>query len=229
MIIITGASKGVGRYLFESFAKDGNEVLGTYNSTNNINLVDNPNYYKVNIVDSENVEIWIDSIRNKLDNIVLINCAAISYNSFAHKADLARWSEVIEVNVIGTFNVIRKLLPIMRDNNYGRIINFSSIVSSLPTPGVSAYAASKSALHGLVKSLAVENGAKGITVNNINLGYADIGMGIEQVPSSYQQIVKERIPTGAFCPPNDIYQTVKYLINTAYINGTSIDLNGGLI
>jgi NAD(P)-dependent dehydrogenase (short-subunit alcohol dehydrogenase family) len=117
----------------------------------------------------------------------------------------------------------------MRDQNYGRIINFSSVVASLPTPGVSAYAASKAALTGLTKSLAVENGSKGITINNINLGYADIGMGVEKVPAEYQEIMKSKIPTGVFCPPDNIYNSVQYLINTAYMNGSSIDLNGGLI
>ena len=103
------------------------------------------------------------------------------------------------------------------------------MVASLPTPGVSAYAASKSALQGLAKSLAVENASKGITINNINLGYADIGMGVEKVPAAYQQIMKEKIPAGKFCPPEDIYETVKCLINTGYINGSSVDLNGWVI
>lgn len=229
MIIITGASKGVGRYLLERFKNDGIQVMGTFNSTPFDLLNDKAIYHQLNIVEVNAVEAWVSSIKNDLKNIVLINCAGISYNSFAHKANLDKWSEVIQVNLIGTFNVIRYLLPFMREQGYGRIINFSSIVASFPTPGVSAYAASKSALTGLTKSLAVENGVKGITINNINLGYADIGMGIEQVPTAYQQIMKEKIPVGAFCPPEDIYETVKYLINTSYINGTSVDLNGGLI
>jgi NAD(P)-dependent dehydrogenase (short-subunit alcohol dehydrogenase family) len=207
----------------------GQEVYGTYNNTPIQSNIDKGTYYQVNIVDPFSVENWIQLIKQKLHNIVLINCAGISYNSFAHKADLEKWSEVLNVNVVGTFNVIRHLLPIMREQNFGRIVNFSSVVASLPTPGVSAYAASKSALIGLSKSLAVENASKGITVNNINLGYADIGMGVEQVPVSYQKSMKERIPSGVFCPPEDIFETVKYLIKTEYINGSSIDLNGGLI
>lgn len=229
MIIITGASKGVGRFLLNRFSQEGQQVVGTYNTTTVEPEVGSAKFYQVNIADARSVEEWITSMKNDLKYIVLVNCAGISYNSFAHKADLDRWSEVIQVNVVGTFNVIRHLLPIMREQNYGRIINFSSVVASLPTPGVSAYAASKSALHGLAKSLAVENASKGITVNNINLGYADIGMGIENVPAEYQQIMKDKIPSGVFCPPENIFETVKYLINTEYINGTAINLNGGLI
>jgi NAD(P)-dependent dehydrogenase (short-subunit alcohol dehydrogenase family) len=228
MIIITGASRGVGKYLFDRFIMEGQEVYGTYNNTPIQSNTDKGTYYQVNIVDALSVERWIQLIHHNLNNIVLINCAGISYNSFAHKADLEKWSEVLNVNVVGTFNVIRHLLPIMREQNFGRIINFSSVVASFPTPGVSAYAASKSALIGLSKSLAVENASKGITVNNINLGYADIGMGVEQVPVSYQKSMKERIPSGVFCPPEDIFETVKYLIKTDYINGSSINLNGGL-
>ena len=229
MIIITGASKGVGRFLFGRFKQDGYKVLGTYNSSTIEISADKEFYSQVDIADTLSVDKWVTAIQDDLEDIVLINCAGISYNSFAHKADLEKWREVIEVNVVATFNVIRHLLPMMRKQNYGRIINFSSVVASLPTPGVSAYAASKSALLGLSKSLAVENAQKGITVNNINLGYADVGMGIEKVPVDYQKQMKEQIPSGVFCPPEDIYKTVKYLIDTAYVNGASIDLNGGLI
>jgi NAD(P)-dependent dehydrogenase (short-subunit alcohol dehydrogenase family) len=228
MIIITGASRGIGKYLFYRFSLEGEKVIGTYNTTI-INNDDKRNYYQVNIVDTYSVDNWINTIYHDLNSIVLINCAGISYNSFAHKADIEKWSEVLKVNVVGTLIIIRHLLPIMREQNYGRIINFSSVVSTLPTPGVSAYASSKAALNGLSKSLAVENASKGITVNNINLGYADIGMGIEQVPAEYQKKLKYKIPQGVFCPPEDIFETVKYLIKTDYINGSSIDLNGGLI
>jgi NAD(P)-dependent dehydrogenase (short-subunit alcohol dehydrogenase family) len=75
----------------------------------------------------------------------------------------------------------------------------------------------------------MENGNKGITVNNINLGYASLGMGVEQVPEAYQATLKEQIPSKQFCEPEDILKTVEYLRKTPYINGTSIDLNGGLI
>ena len=68
-----------------------------------------------------------------------------------------------------------------------RIINFSSVTAQLPTPGISAYAASKSGLWGMTKSLVAENGSKGITINNINLGYAEIGMGIRMFPRNIKQ------------------------------------------
>lgn len=227
MIIITGASKGIGNFLFEKYKEKGLNVLGTFNSS----LLDSKNQellYKVDISNFSEVKNWIEQIENKLEKIVLINCAGISYNSFAHKAEVEKWEQVIKVNLIGTFNVIRCLLPIMRRQNFGRVINFSSVAAQMGTPGVSAYAASKSALWGMTKSLAVENGSKGITINNINLGYADIGMGVNDVPEEYTEIIKNKIPSKEFCSPDDIHNTVEFLINTSYINGSSVDLNGGI-
>jgi len=229
MIIITGASKGVGRFLFSKFKHENIEVIGTYNSTQEGIEKDLANYYRIDITDYKAVESWILSIKTSLKEIVLLNCAGISYNSYAHKADIDKWNKVIEVNLNGTFNVIRNILPIMREQSYGRIINFSSIVTSLPTPGVSAYAASKAGLIGLTKSLAVENASKRITVNAINLGYANIGMGLNDVPVENQEMLKSKIPAGRFCDPEEVYNTIRFLIDTEYVNGSVIDINGGLI
>jgi len=229
MILITGASRGIGRYLFTHFKQDGLSVIGTYNSTTIGLDEDRDCYYKVDISDSKAVEEMIISIKDSLTKIVLLNCAGISYNSFAHKADIALWGRVIDVNLKGSFNVIHQVLPLMREQGYGRIINFSSVITSLPTPGVSAYAASKAGLLGLTKSLAAENAAKGITINAINLGYVNIGMGINEVPIKYQEKMKTQIPAGRFCEPEEVYNTVNYLIQTEYVNGTAIDINGALI
>ena len=182
---------------------------------------------KVDISNYSQVKNWIECIRSNIKKSTLINCAGINYTSFAHKADIDEWSEVINVNLIGTFNVIHEVLPIMREEGFGRIINFSSVVAQTAIPGTSAYAASKSGLWGLVKSIAIENARKGITINNLNLGYYNLGM-IVEVSQEYQTILKKKIPTGEFGDPENIYKIIKLLMNTNYINGTSIDMNGGL-
>ena len=229
MYIITGASKNIGRYLFTRLKQSGEKVIGFYNSTIEGFEEDSSSYYKLDIADYESVEKWVKSIYSELHQIKLINCAGVSYTGFAHKAEIKKWQKVIQVNLFGTFNIIRALLPIMREQNYGRIINFSSVVAVSPTPGVSAYAASKAGLIGLTKTLAVENASKGITVNAINLGYVSMGMGVEEVPLAYQEKMKTSIPIGRFCNPDEIYKTVKYLIETEYITGTDININGGIV
>ena len=226
MIVITGASKGVGHFLFDSFVNEGFDVIGTYNKSQ-VHLSEK--HFRVDISNFNSVLEWIGFVKPQLKNLVLINCAGISYNAFAHKADIEKWHKVIDVNLKGTFNIIHSLLPIMREQNYGRIINFASVVTELPTVGISAYMASKSAINGLTKVLAKENASKGVTVNSINLGYSNIGMGIEEVPEGYKKVLLQNIPMGRFCEPTEILNTIKFIINTEYVNGSVIDINGGLI
>ncbi len=226
MILITGASKGIGKYLMKKFQDSGNEVLGTYNTTlpnrNSLSFLS-----KVDITNYSEVKKWVDQSTNEKEKIILINCAGTNYNSFAHKADIDKWKKVIDVNLIGSFNVINLVLPIMREQRFGRIINLSSIVAQKGIPGTSAYAASKSALWGLTKSIANENAKKGITINNLNLGYFNIGM-IKEVPEGFLTIMKKEIPTGELGSPDNIFSAVNFLIESDYTTGTSIDINAGL-
>jgi len=226
MIIVTGASRGVGAYLFKKYESIGEKVFGTYNLTKPKITSENGIYHQVNVVNYSEVENWINGIGD-IKDVTLINCAGVSYNAFTHKSDVEKWKNVIDVNLIGTYNVIRSVLAPMRENNFGRIINFASVAAQKGTPGISAYSASKSALWGLSKSIAVENASKGITINNINLGYSELGM-IEEVPEKYKEIIKSQIPNGEFCKKEDIFKCVEFVRNNEYLNGTSIDLNGGI-
>jgi NAD(P)-dependent dehydrogenase (short-subunit alcohol dehydrogenase family) len=226
MILITGASKGIGKFLFNKFTEAGELVYGTYNSGNSIRGKEDF-FTQVDVTDIDSVFGWIDSLKEETENLILLNCAGGNYNSFAHKADPKKWANLINVNLIGTFNVIHAVLPIMREQNYGRIINFSSIVAQMGIPGTSAYAASKSGMWGMSKSIAAENASKGITINNLNLGYFNVGM-ITDVPPKFQEIIKSKIPTGEFGNPENIFRAVNFMIDTDYINGTSVDINAGL-
>ncbi len=225
MIVITGASKGIGEFLFKSFVDKG-EVIGTYLNSRPKENIDK--YVKLNVCNLNEVNEFVENKNSLLNEITLINCAGISYNSFTHKSDPEKWKEVVETNLFGTYNVIRALLPLMRTQKFGRIINFSSVVATKPTPGVSAYSASKSALWGMSKSIAIENAALNVTINTINMGYSELGM-IETVPEEFKKTIISQIPAGKFCEPDDILKTVNFLKNTKYITGASIDLSGGLV
>ena len=227
MIIITGASKGIGNYLLKTFLDAGEEVLGTYNESLPEPSIIN-HYIKLDVSDFVNASSQLIEVTKDREKIILINCAGINYNSFAHKASLTEWRKVIDVNLTGTFNVISCLLPLMRRYNYGRIINFSSVVPILGISGTSSYASSKSALWGLSRAICAENATKGITINNLNLGYFDIGM-LDQIPQELLELIKNTIPCKEFGNPIDIYRAVKFIIECSYINGASIDINGGLI
>ena len=229
MILITGASRGTGKFLFEKFTginSSDEKVIGTYLNDNE-ELSGNDEFFKVDITKYDELEKLSEILRPEIKDLKLINCAGNNYKCFAHKSSPAEWSKVIETNLTGTYNTIRAFLPVMREQGYGRIINFSSIVAETGIPGTSAYAASKAGLWGMTRSMAVENASKGITINNLNLGYFNIGM-INEVSEEYQQIVKKKIPTGEFGDPENIFNAVNFIFQSDYINGTSVDINGGI-
>jgi NAD(P)-dependent dehydrogenase (short-subunit alcohol dehydrogenase family) len=225
MIIISGASRGIGEYLLKTFKEQSIETIGLYNTTEPKQFSEV--CYKVDIRNYEEIEKTITPLISNADNLVLINCAGITYSAFAHKSDPEKWKKVIETNLIGTYNLIRCILPKMREIKHGRIINFSSVVAVKGTPGVSAYAATKSAFWGLSKSIAIENANKNITINSINLGYSVLGM-ISEVPEQYMVQIKNEIPEKRLCSPEEIFSTVNYLISTGYITGESLNVTGGL-
>lgn len=225
MIIISGASKGIGKYLFEKFKSEGKEVLGLFNSTQPSSNYEY--YHKVNLLDEDQIINFINGISINLKDIILINCAGTNYNSMAHKFDYLEWKKVFEINTHGTFLLIKHILPLMREQKYGRIINFSSIVPQIGTQGTAAYAGSKSALWGMTKVISNENASKGITINSLNLGYFNIGM-ISEVPESILESIVQTIPMKKLGNPNNIMNAINFLVDSDYITGTTIDINGGL-
>jgi acetoacetyl-CoA reductase/3-oxoacyl-[acyl-carrier protein] reductase len=226
MLVITGVSRGIGRFLMESFRADGEDVIGI-DKIVAADLQKDSRVFCLDITKPEQLADWVEKQQTDLQNIVLINCAGINYNAFAHKADLDKWKQVLEVNLLGTFFMIHALLPLMREQKWGRVINFASVVAQAGMPGTTAYAASKAGLWGLSKSLAKENASKGITVNSLNLGYFDVGM-IAEVPDEMQAKIKEQIPSGQFGDPHNILEAIRFLRKADYVNGTTIDLNAGL-
>lgn len=225
MIIISGASRGIGNYLLRRFFNDGEDVIGFYNKT-----LPNENkdiLYKIDISKAGEIDEFVKTKADRLNQMVLLNCAGANYNSFAHKADPQKWGELIQTNLVGTFRVINALLPLMREQNFGRIINFSSVLAQTGSLGTSAYAASKAGLWGMTKTIALENATKGITINNLNLGYFEIGM-INDIPTELLETIKEKIPVKKFGNPDEIYKAVKFLSDSEYITGSNIDINGGL-
>lgn len=231
---ITGANRGIGKYLADELVSRGEMVFGTYNSTQpdpsalNFNKDALSILTKVDIRDPRQVADWIGAItENTEEQMVVINCAGVNYNAAIHKSDPVMWGNVLEVNLVGAYNVIRAVLPYMRNHGFGRIINLSSVVPRIGIPGTSAYAASKAGLWGLARAVAAENAKLGITINTINLGYFNIGM-IAEVPTDYLEGIISKIPVGELGDPTEILKAVDYLASAAYITGTEININGGM-
>ena len=227
MIIVTGGSRGLGRQLVEKYRVSGQKVYSTYQSTLTSEM-EKKIFHQVDVKNFESVNTWVGQLDiTANDKITLINCAGISYNSFCHKSEPEKWAEVIEVNLVGTYNCIRAFLPFMRTNNFGRIVTISSVVAQMGGVGVTAYSASKAGLWGLTKSLSKECKGKDITINNINLGYFEAGM-IQQVPEEVKQDIRQRTSSNRFGQPDELYNLIEYIRSAQYTNGSSFDINGGL-
>ena len=222
MIIVTGASRGIGEYIFNYYLRSGEEVVGTYNSTKP--KANQERFVSLDITDESAVERFVNEV--KPEKIVLINAAGISLPSIAHKMDVEKFERTLQVNTVATFSLIRHLLPLMREQGYGRIINICSVVPQIGAAGNVAYAASKSALWGMSKVIAVENATKGITSNCLNVGYCTIGMA-ETIPAPVLEKIIESIPQKRLCQPYNITNAIDFLIASDYVTGAEIDINGG--
>lgn len=225
-ILIAGASRGLGKYLAENLVSDTAQIFGTYHNTD-ASLSTQAEFSRVDVTDEAQVKTWIDTVAGDGQQLSLINCVGVNYNSMLHKSETENWMRVIDTNLKASYLLMKHIIPHMRNSKFGRIVCLASVVPQIGVSGTSAYSASKSALWGLTRSTALENAKYGITVNTINLGYFDIGM-ILEVPSEILSGIINRIPMARLGDPSNILNAVKFLIDSDYITGSQINLNGGL-
>lgn len=159
---------------------------------------------------------------------ILVNNAGIIHDSMLHKMPEATWEQVITTNLKSCFNMCRHLLPPLRERQFGRIINISSINALAGQIGQTNYAASKAGILGFTKSLARENAEKGITVNAIAPGYIKTEM-TEHVPDDIMQKIIAEIPVKRLGLPEDIARAVLFLAadEAGFITGETLSVNGG--
>ena len=211
-LVIFGGTGGLGNQLVKKLESDYDLIsLGSKD-------VDITNFLEVKKFFSE----------NNID--IVINLSGYNYNSFLHKYsedNLTDRQKQIDVTVNGSLNILTNCLPQMRERNYGRIILTSSILSSKPVPGTAVYSGCKAFIDNLAKTCTTENLSRGITCNTLQLGYMDDGLTYE-VPEPFRTKVKENIPLKRWGTIEEIENTVRYLIDTEYISGCSIKINGGL-
>lgn len=210
MIIITGASGGIGSYLVDRFRQH--------------EMVTPIHHRDIDLTSEESIsKLYFDGSQN----ITLIHCAGYNHNAFTSKMDFDEWKKVLSVNLDSAFLLSKHLIPIMREQNFGRIIFMSSVVPHIGVAGTCAYSASKMGLLGLMRSIVKENATKNITCNTLTLGYFNTGM-IKQVPESNLQNIIESIPVKHLGDPQNIYNVVDCLMKSEYINGAEIEITGGL-
>ena len=181
------------------------------------------------VCDFDDCQHLVSSVVERYGRIdVLVNNAGKTADSSLKKMTLEQWSQIIDSNLNGVFNITRHVVPVMLEQNYGRIISISSINGRKGQFGQSNYAATKAALYGFSKSLALEVANKGITVNTVSPGYTQTPMLDAMNPDVLASIVAQ-IPVGRLARTEEIAAAVAFLASSdaAFITGTNLDVNGG--
>jgi acetoacetyl-CoA reductase len=172
---------------------------------------------------------WVEEVLEHSSFDVLVNAAGITRDSFLHKMTDDDWDDVIAVNLTGTYNVTRTVIGGMRERNYGRIVNISSVNGKRGQFGQCNYSATKSAVHGFTMSLAQESAAKNIMVNTVSPGYIKTQM-TDKMSEDIKNSIVKMIPAGRIGKPEDVTRAVLFLLHerNTYITGANIPVNGGL-
>ena len=233
---ITGGTAGLGRGIAEAFLAEGAKVaLFARNPDKGakvleeLNVGDRAIFVAGDVMKQSDVEGFIDHTVANFGTIdILVNNAGITQDSSFRKMTEEQWHEVIDTNLNGVFNLTRNVLPLMLENQYGRIISISSINGRKGQFGQANYAATKSALYGFSKSIAQEVAKKNITVNTISPGYIDTHM-LATVGEEIMKAIIAEIPVGRLGRPEEIAEAIAFLASehAAFITGANLDANGG--
>ena len=230
--LVTGGTRGIGEAISKALKAEGYEVAATYagNDEKAKKFTDETGIktYKWNVADYDSSKNGIAQVEADLGPIdVVVANAGITRDAPFHKMSPEQWQEVIDTNLTGVFNTVHPVWPGMRERGFGRIIVISSINGQKGQFGQVNYAATKAGDLGIVKSLAQEGAAKGITANAICPGYIATEM-VMAVPEAVREKIIGMIPAGRLGEPDEIARCVTFLASddAGFINGSTISANG---
>ena len=226
--VVTGGGSGIGQAVAQRLRADGLHV-----ATLDLNPSDDDFAYTADVTDRAAVDAALDAIRAQLGPVtVLVNAAGLERFKRFTDITFEDWQRVIDVNLNGVFHCIQAVLPDMVEAGWGRIVNISSSSTHSGQPFMSPYVAAKSAVNGLTKSLALEYGPSGITVNAVPPGFIDTPMLRKSearglLGDTQKQI--EATPVRRIGRPEDIAAACAFLISeeAGYITGQILGVNGG--
>ena len=231
VVLISGASRGIGAAIAMHLASLGYKVIGTARSEFKFDKPsDNLIPLKLDITCRESIKNCAAKLReqNLLPDILINNAGITSDQLFLRMKD-DEWDNVLATNLTGTFNLTKAFIKNMIKNRYGRIINISSISGLMGNPGQVNYSSAKAGLSGFTKSLAKEVGSRNITVNSVAPGFIETDMTSFLDEDSKNTIIKD-IPLNRLGSPEDVSELVAFLAGdeSQYITGQTISIDGGL-
>ena len=239
-ILVTGASRGIGRAIALEFAKQGAFVVINYNGSREkaaqvkeeiINQGGEAEIFQCNVADFTACGAFIKEIMKTYGRIdVLVNNAGITKDGLLMAMSEEDFGSVLDTNLVGTFNCIRHVARQMLKQRSGRIINMASVVGIGGNPGQANYAASKAGVIGLTKTAAKELASRGITVNAIAPGFIRTDM-TDVLSDKVKEETLKNIPMGKFGEPEDVAKAAAFLASSeaGYITGQVLCVDGGML
>ena len=237
--LVTGASRGIGQATSLALARAGLAVAVGYRSDRE-GAEDAAAKARAegavamalpfDVRDEASVDSGFTAIEAELGTVrVLVNNAGYTKDGLAVKYTNEAWDTTIATNLTGTFLCIRRALPRMMRERYGRIVNVASVAALRGNPGQAAYSASKAGVVGMTRSLAREVGSRGITVNAVCPGFVDTRM-TEGASDELRAKHIKMTPAGRFGTPEDVAAVIAFLAGAeaSYVNGAVIAVDGGL-
>jgi 3-oxoacyl-[acyl-carrier protein] reductase len=234
IVVVTGASRGIGRGISAAFAREGAKVAciaTTMEGAERVAEEIGGRPYACDVASREAVEETFDAIGGDLGTpAVLVNNAGIARDTLMMRMKDEDWDRVLDVNLKGAFLCIRAVSRPMMKARYGRIVNLSSVIGLHGAAGQVNYAASKAGLVGLTKSVAKELGSRGITCNALAPGFIETDM-TESLPQEMRENVVKTAPIARLGTAEDIAAAALFLASeqAGYITGQTLTVDGGLM
>ncbi|MCB1583372.1 MAG: 3-oxoacyl-ACP reductase FabG [Marinicella sp.] len=236
VVLVTGASRGIGKAIASTLAKAGAVVVGTATSQNgadaiNAYLADFGGSGQVlNVADQDSIDALLDHMKGSVGlPTVLVNNAGITNDKLLMRMNNDDWDQVINTNLSSIYKMSKACIRGMMKAKTGRIINIGSVIGTMGNPGQSNYAAAKAGIIGFSKSLAREVGSRGITVNVIAPGYIQTDM-TDELDDAQKENLMEQVALKRLGTTQDIANAVLFLASDsgAYITGETLHVNGGM-
>lgn len=237
---VTGATRGIGKSIALKLANCGYDIAINYRTENDdlTELLNEIKGFNVRCIavcgdvsDFEACTNMIKQIISEFEKIdVLVNNAGITRDMLLMRMKESDFTDVIDVNLVGTFNITKNVIPYMMKQKNGRIINISSVVGITGNAGQTNYSASKAGIIGFTKSLAKEVGSRNILVNAVAPGFIQTDMTNILKDEIKQELIKN-IPLKRFGNATDVANVVKFLASeeSSYITGQVINIDGGMV